>query len=330
MGFEQVFAAKVKAGQGQVAAAELVARYNGCVTVQDARRAYSAWSRTRGILFHDNTNANPDYPAEIEMLAEEYPDYRDRLMDLLTKPLPARHKVESIKNQSYTDDPEVDAVLKEIRPLQPYFYEFMLPEDINQRARDGMVERRGELQSQHRGTFTVEEANQIMDTAIGYIRSHHHVHTVADVIRLGICVALLTGRRISEVMERATFSPTPHPFQIRVKGLAKMRDYADDPNEYVVPTLMPVEELLRAIAIIRSSGKNTSYSNTTAYYKQVFGRTLGHDKSRSLYLELAWSRRMHENQFRTDLSRNDWQGAAIVHGVQHSSLSHYQNYDFVN
>lgn len=295
-----------------------------------ASKLCSMIANTRRFITSQDRYRHPDYVSKVQELMSPMhrwsEDYQ-RLEFLLHAPLRRQQSV-YISKIPYLVNDAADSLLKEIRPCQDPFYEFVLPRQIMREAR-AQREQRMLGQQYHMNherdfyQFSVAEGQQYITTARSVLRNT--IDSPSSYYEMIAAVGFLTGRRNYEVMVTINLYPGPMILQANVVGLCKKGISRQYEAPVPIPLLAPYPEIDEALYKIRNyrsyedrdcgvvSG-NSSRGISRAC-KRLFGRVLSHTQKRNMYSELAY-RDKENNGFcvgNQSCSKNAWVAAALGH-----------------
>lgn len=308
-------------------------------TNTDAYAVYRAWANTRQQIYKNMDHyVNPDYENQVRMLqAKCMPWTQDFqvLENLLTSSLGVRVRFHESTKQVYClEDETLNAILKQIKPLQEPFYEFIMPQTIIQKAQDINKKR---VLDNHQHThnpssfynFDQEMVTTTIDTARNYICNPS---TKPKTSYLLACLQILTGRRNIEICGTAVWTPVPgKPYQASISGIAKQTGIlTNQPNDVVVPLLSDFDTIHNALQCLRATQSTRKRVIPSGYHLaqlKLFGRKLTHTQYRGVYIHSAFQNRS-TNEFHPDVSRDLFNILALGHTPSYFSTS--QDYSTIN
>ncbi len=308
--------------------------------LQQSSAIYVYWSSIRQAICADDSFRSRSYYTRIsDLMSQASPDDYERLKKLYNAPLKSQHRI-SIQKRQFLENRELDRHLKEIKPVKSQMYDFVLPPEIVADAMHqnhlAMVEaqshQRKPLETYH---MSLDEANDIIDTSIAVL--HDNLLTEKDYWKNVVALEIVCGRRNYEILMSLTYRRTSHPYQADVSGILKKKQMGErDTVVYTIPLLCTYDlfkkamDRLRDVRDIYGTPKEISSmigGKLSTACRRLFGRNLTHTQRRNVYSEMAWRRRLSENQYLIDdqsCSKSMWIVNALAHDVTFSVHERYQ------
>lgn len=291
----------------------------------NAMATYMFYTQIKRSIYLNNANRNPDYDIKLRWLLSRDLSAKDAnkvraALQLSLQEQNALHK----KKTAYLSNPDMNRLFKAIKPIVDPYYHFVLPKEIVDqytKARNAkMVE--GQMRTTQPSEyyqFSATEMNVIADTAI----NHLSVTTMTKPLHwynMVVALEIVTGRRAVEVCSTMVLSPTSHPYQAYVTGLAKQ---TGSPTTAIIPLLAPYDQVNEALQRMRAFRSTYAQGNVTTNSAtatvRLFGRKLVHTQKRGIYAEVGYQRR-HQSEFFPTASKIYWTSQALVHGTKTAPL----------
>lgn len=312
---------------------------------KEAIAMYGLWVLTRQSIVKQDKYKDPEYPHSIMELVQLVESKEDviKLLKLLDCPLRDQHRVQAAK-KPYLSDRRMDRIFKTITPVLPPFYRFVLPPEIYA-YRQELCQINDELRQKHAignpSSYTIpeEDANEIVERSLRCVQDP--IESTSDYYNNVAALEILSGRRNYEILCSLFYTPSSHPFQANVVGIAKKRRLeVDDYETHTIPLLCEYKLFEAAMDRVRGYKKYTpdsddatklsalhsrNIANATA---RLFGRRLSGTDRRNLYAEMAWRRRNRENHFLIgdrSCSKHTWFAKALCHEFSLDTTTRYQN-----
>lgn len=269
---------------------------------RDPSNAYSFHRYCRRRFVTDDANRDPQYLHRVRHFQHVHFSPQDPEWDLLTKlmegSLRSQYRVETSRKSFFPGRPDLDAALRQIKCLPPAFYEYVLPDEIVERALDREQERREEA---HCRAINIADIQTIVSRAKTWEGREHPWELLA-------CASILCGRRTQEIIWAAEFTIVSK-YVVHVKGLLKQAVGEGD-----IPLLVEAEEFLRLLAKIRENQlpiESTTHRLKPAFVR-IFGEWFNHTQRRNIYCEAAFRLRQ-ESGFYPEHPRLFWFDKALCH-----------------
>lgn len=209
-----------------------------------------------------------------------------------------QHRVQTSTKPFFRSRPDLDAALRQIRPLPDIFYEYVLPDEIVERAIDRAQERREE---RHCKPINIANLQTIVSRAHEWESFEHPWELVA-------CASILCGRRTQEIIWAMSYEYESE-YIARVSGLLKQTVGAGS-----IPLLVPYDEFSQLLHKIREyelPRDSTTHRLKPAFIR-VFGEWFNHSERRNIYCEAAFRTR-DQSGFYPHLPRIMWLDKALCH-----------------
>lgn len=293
-------------------------------TIQrDPENAYSYYKYIRQKIFHDDEFRNPNYLQRLRDFQHAhfrpYDHEWSLLEDLYHSPLCYQYRVETARKAYLPDTPDLDKALKQIRSIADPFYEYIMPEDVVERA----IEREREARElKHTKAVTISDLQTIISKARAWRACKENPW------QLVACALFLCGRRVIEIISTLEWERDGE-FTARVTGIAK-QDMGDEPA--VIPLLCSYDdfdELMWKIRAVQLPAESHTHRLKPAFVL-YFGQWYNHSQRRNIYGEAAFRSRA-ESEFYPGMSKVMWIDKALCHTsnvIQQASNLTYQSLVF--
>lgn len=311
LGYQDVLTSLLTEGNAQKAISLTLARGNN---------AYSFYRYCKRKIISDDRNREPFYLQRVRHFQHVHFSPQDpewhQLQDLMEGSLQSQYRVETSRKPFFRRRPDLDPALRQIECLPAAFYEYSIPYDVIEMAKEREKSRREEL---HCNPINIGDLQTIISKAKEWREFDHPWDLVA-------CASILCGRRTQEIIWAAEFTPKDR-YILHVSGLMKQAIGEGD-----IPVLIDTDEfmaLLEKIRAVELPRESTTHRLKPAFLR-VFGEWFNHTQRRNIYGEACFRGR-EESGFYPDYPRMMWLDKALCHDVnvihQASNLS-YQTLTF--
>lgn len=277
------------------------------VTAQDRpSRRVAAFAAVRTRILRTDEYKHPDFEARVRALMahEDLTDHdRQRLLDLLGSPLRTIRWAQTNRSLGF-DSRELYQRFREIPSVQDPFYQFVVPPELMDQARQDRQKRIAEDHRHHTKPspnyhFSDKEVAEMVVQAREWCESDHDWTKRIYSMQLLEALGLLTGRRKWELCSTLKMRSVPgNEYQAEVRGIAKK---LMDMQWRRIPLLAPLSVVVRAMVHVRV------YPHRQGDYgscRRLFPR-LTHTRYRDLYARLCYQER-DKNQFYPDSCSELW------------------------
>lgn len=335
MGFKNEVYDVLIAGNHEKAMNMLLSKYEGGRNTTKLIALDVMFSAIKTLVFNDESNRSPSYFTEMGDLLDGAITMEDRtrIYSLTYSTLKRQHYVHDSR-KSYLLDGPLDDELKTIKPIISVFYKFDIPQHIKNlitQVRLDKTKSRQNKQIKEKEFYEISttEAEELVVKSREIIDGRH-INTSIDYYNFVAAVGVLSGRRNFEIQRSLGISNSNHPYQAIVDGICKKKDFYE--QEFCIPLLCPYDEFEHAMTEIREfkeipddpivASKISSPCILLAR-KRIFGRRLTHTQIRNIYSQLAWKKRLSENNFMTTLPKHVWMSNALCHDVHFNATDCY-------
>lgn len=272
------------------------------ITLARGNNAYSFAKYCRGRIVRDDANRNPQYLQRVRDFQHIHFGPQDsewcQLQALMEGSLLTQYRVEISRRPFFACRPSLDAALREIKCLPAEFYEYVLPDEVVESARERERERR---EARCCGAMNISNIQTFISRAREWREFTHPWELVA-------CASILCGRRTQEIIWAANFTPTDR-YLVHVTGLLKQAV-----GQGVIPLLVESDDFMELMSKIRENhlpSESTTHRLKPAF-RRVFGEWLNHTQRRNVYCEAAY--RMRDiSGFHPTYPPVMWFDAALCH-----------------
>lgn len=301
----------------------------------DKHLAYGMWKSALHHIRMDEKYRNFFLYDQIEKLASEATSREDqsRLHNLnLLSTNNICNIIHQHNSRPYLIDLETDMRLKQLKPMAPEYYEFVLPQDYidayvtHIRARDDTILNREAAPSEDY-VMTKEERNRVVGIARGVIMSSYQpLQRTKDYVDLLNALMVVTGRRSYEVAQTMSMEPVEgFNYQANFSGLQKKSEAGPKPILIAYPD---VDRCLGLVRDYRTYESNRAYSSRMSSAiavsaKRLWGRKIAHSHKRNIYVDEGFDDREY-NKFYPNLVKQHWAGMALGHVVRLRVTDRYQ------
>jgi hypothetical protein len=267
---------------------------------RDPENAYSFYCYCRQRIFRDEAHRHPEYVQRVRAFQQAHYHPQDPewglLRTLMEGPLRTQYRVEAYGG--YLRDRVKDQALMEIPCLFDEFYEYCMPPEI---VEDAKNRKRARREIKHSRPLTISNLETIVATARNWFVLKHPWDLVA-------CASILSGRRTQEIVRDMECEPLSE-YQLEVKNLCKQTIGAGP-----IPVLCESDKFMELLGKIREHHLpvDSSTHRLKPAFNRVFGRWFNHSERRNLYCEAAWRMR-DQSGFYPDMSRIMWFDKALCH-----------------
>jgi hypothetical protein len=269
---------------------------------RDRDNAYSFAKYCLSKIVGDDNNRRPDYLLRVRYFQHVHfspqdPEW-DQLQLLMEGSLRAQYRAETSRKPFFRGRPDLDADLRQIKCLPHAVYEYRIPEELVEEAKERERERREEL---HSNPVNISDIQTIISRALAWRERSDPWEWVA-------CASVLCGRRTQEILHAADFTPVDR-YIVQVSGLLKQGK-----GEGKIPVVGDTDDFMALMEKIRENNL-PSYNHSNRFkpaFVRVFGGWYNHTQRRNIYCEATYRCR-DISGFYPDAPRIIWFDRALCH-----------------
>ena len=311
LGYQDVLTSLLTEGDAQKAIS---------LTLTKGNNAYSFFRYCRRKIIGDDRNRDPFYLQRVRHFQHVHFSPQDpewgQLQELMESSLQSQHRVETSRKPFFRNRPSLDAALRQITCLPAVMYEYRIPAEVSEEAKERENLRREAL---HCKPVNIGDIQTIVSKAKNWREYEHPWDLVA-------CASIICGRRTQEIIWAADFEPVDR-YVVHVSGLMKQRV-----GEGKVPLLIDTDEFMELLEKIRAVElpRDSTTHRLKPAFTRIFGEWFNHTQRRNIYCEACFRGR-EESGFHPEYPRIMWFDKALCHDSnvihQASNLS-YQTLTF--
>lgn len=253
-------------------------------------------------IYADDAHRHPHYLQRVRHFQHVHFGPQDpewgQLNDLMEGSLRSQYRVEISRDSFFRGRPDLDRALREIKCLPDAVYDYRIPDELVEDAKERERERREQL---HSNPVNISDVQTIISRALDWRAFSNPWELVA-------CASILCGRRTIEILREAEFTPVDR-YIVRVSGLVKQGR-----GEGPIPIVGETCEFMAIMEKIREANLPTaSHTNRLKpAFTRVFGEWFNHTQRRNIYCEATYRNR-DVSGFHPGLPRMVWFDKALCH-----------------